>query len=375
MTRILITCGETSGEERAASLVKAIRKLDPSVEVMALGGRRLEDAGAEVICDMDRFAIMGFSEIVTGLPRVIRLERKLKRLISRGGIDLFIPVDYPGLNLRLAVHAKKSAVPVLYFISPQVWAWGGWRLGRMRRAVDMMAVILPFEEEIYNKNGIPVIFTGHPMTSDVPAPERPKEAPGPGMECRILLFPGSRRQEVRRLLPVMLEAAGLIRKDIPEAVFSIGLAPLIDEGEIRLPPEMRGIVEVTREGVEKLGGASLVIAASGTVTLQAALSGTPSVVIYRTSSFTYKIGKALVKIPWIAMPNILAGSELVPELIQSDASPLRISSEAVDLLGDRKRYEAVSRELMSLRDQLEVPGGLDRLAGRALEMARDGGIE
>ncbi|HEY5133269.1 MAG TPA: lipid-A-disaccharide synthase [Candidatus Krumholzibacteriaceae bacterium] len=370
MTRtFLVTCGETSGEQHAARLVRELKALDPSCRVLALGGEALEAAGAEIIFALERYAVMGFAEVIAKLPRFVALERSLRRLLAGGGIDLFIPVDYPGLNLRLASHAKAAGVRVLYFISPQVWAWGAWRVRRMKRSVDLMAVILPFETDLYRRSGIPVVFSGHPMLEEIETPPRPKEAPGPEAPFTVLLFPGSRRQEFDRMFPVLCEAARRIRERFPKAAFSAGLAPLIPDDAARVPRDMEAFVRTTRNGVGGLSAASLVLAASGTVTLQCALSGTPMVVSYRTSAVSYAIGKSLVKIPWIAMPNVLGRRRIVPELIQSDATPERIANEAVSILGDPARYRTMSADLISLRSLLEGPGGVNRIAAIALRMA------
>ncbi|MBN1165243.1 MAG: lipid-A-disaccharide synthase [Candidatus Krumholzibacteriota bacterium] len=369
MKTILITCGETSGDHHASRLVRELKEAEPSCRVLALGGDNLAAAGAEILFPLEKFAFMGFSEIITALPRVLALERSLKRLLGRGRVDLFIPVDYPGMNLRLSRYAGKRKVPVLYFISPQVWAWGRWRLRRMKAHIDLMAVILPFEERIYQQAGIPVFFAGHPLLDEVEEPARPKQAPGREDAFTVMLFPGSRRQEVDRLLPPLLAAASLIRREFPRCRFQIGLAPLIGEEELSIPADLAGAVEFTREGIAGLKSASLVLAASGTVTLQTALSGTPAVVVYRTSPFTYALGKNLVKIPWIAMPNVLAEKSLLPELIQNQVVPSRIAAEAVALLSDPPRYALVSGELLALRRRLDNPGGLNRLARTALKMA------
>ena len=369
MRTILLTCGETSGEEHAARLVRAIKAIDPSCRVKALGGDALADAGAEIVYPLERFAVMGFAEVLAKIPRIIALERSLAGLLARDGVDLFIPVDYPGLNLRLAGRAKAAGVPVLYFISPQVWAWGAWRLKRMRRSVDLMAVILPFEADIYRRAGIPVVFAGHPLLDDIETPVRPKEAPGPGATFTVMLFPGSRRQVFERMFPVFRDAARRIKERFGGAEFVVGLAPLMDDRAAPVPPDMRACFRATRDGIGELGRAALALAASGTVTLQCALSGTPTVVSYRTSPVSYAIGKALVKIPWIAMPNVLAERGIIPELIQSEGTPERVAEAAGSILGDPGRYRVMSADLASLRRSLGGRGGIKRIAEMALRMA------
>ena len=369
MRTILLTCGETSGEQHAARLVRAIKAIDPSCRVMALGGDALAEAGAEIVYPLERFAIMGFAEVLAKLPRIFALERSLGRLLARGGVDLFIPVDYPGLNLRLAKRAKAAGVPVFYFISPQVWAWGAWRVPRMRRSIDLMAVILPFEVDIYRRAGIPVVFAGHPLLDEIAAPGRPKEAPAAGAPFTVILFPGSRRQVFERMFPVFRDAARLMKNRFESAEFVVGLAPLIGDEAAPVPPDMRAWCRTTRRGIGELEKGALALAASGTVTLQCALTGTPTVVSYRTSPVSYAIGKALVKIPWIAMPNVLARRAVLPELIQSAGTPERIAAEAESMLGDPERYRAMSADLLSLRRALAGQGGIERIADMALRMA------
>jgi len=230
-------------------------------------------------------------------------------------------------------------------------------------------VILPFEVQYYRERGIPVLFAGHPMLDDIMAPPSPKHAPSRDDRFDVILFPGSRKQEVSRHLGPMLDAARMIRTMWPKSRFRIGAAPLIDKGMLEIPPEMSGYVTVTRRGIEELPGAALVIASSGTVTLQVAMSGTPMIVIYRTSGVTYMLARSMVKIPWIAMPNVLAGEQVVPELVQGDAAPGRIAGEADAILSDWNRYGEISSRLLSLRDSLRSDGGMKRLARRALSMA------
>jgi lipid-A-disaccharide synthase len=365
VSTILLTCGETSGEHHASRVVRELKRLDADIRIIALGGRELERAGAEVAYPMDRYAFMGFSEIVSGLPAIASLERKLTRLLRSGDIDLFIPVDYPGFNLRLARAARRAGVPVLYFISPQIWAWGRWRIRKMRRLVDLMAVILPFEEKLYRSAGIPSVFVGNPLLDEISAPSAPKEAPHPGDEFNVLVFPGSRKQEVKRMLPPAMGAIRLLADRFPGARFRLGLAPLIGDDIIEGNHGLGDRLTVTRRGIEELDETSFVLAASGTVTLQSAISGTPLVVFYRTSGMTFFIGRMLVTIPHIAMPNVLAGKKIVPELIQNAAGPERIADEAAGILEDPERYRSISQSLLGLRKHLAGHGGTGAVASIA----------
>jgi len=349
--KIFITCGETSSELIAARLVEFLLKARPGMEVLALGSRNLEEAGARVVFRMEDYSVMGFWEVFKRLPRFLAVERSLKSILSSGDIGLYIPVDFPGLNLRLSGFAKRLGIPVLYFISPQVWAWGGWRLKKIKKVVDLMAVLFPFEEQLYRNEGIDVILVRHPLLDMVKKLEHPKEAPSRGDRIKIVIFPGSREQEVSRMLPVLLEAAALIRKKFRNADFVIGLAPLIDESSLDIPSDMQGFVRVSREGLEELNDASLVLASSGTVTLQSAMSGTPTIVIYKTSQLTYLLGKLLVKVP-----------------IQGEAEPERIAGEAVRLLTDPEEYRRLSARLLELGSKLQSEHDVSDLARIALKM-------
>jgi lipid-A-disaccharide synthase len=370
VTTILLTCGETSGEQHASRLVREIRRRDPGCRVLALGGAELEAAGAEILFPLETYAVMGFGEVLAKLPSFLALERSLARRLGGGGIDLFVPVDYPGLNLRLARAARRSGVPVLYYISPQIWAWGGWRIRGMRRSVDLMAVILPFEEELYRRAGIPAVFAGHPMLEEIVSPGAPKTAPArPDAPFTVTLFPGSRIQEFRRIYPVLVDAARILHERFPGARFLTGLAPMIPESAAPVEAGMRGYFGVARDGVEALARSALALAVSGTVTLQTAISGTPMVVCYRTSPLNYRLGRLLVRVPHIAMPNVLAGRALVPELIQGEATPRRIADAAARLLGDPEEYRRVSAGLLDLRERLGGDGGVGRIADIALRMA------
>ncbi len=369
MKTVLVTCGETSGDEHAAMLVRELLA-SGECRVLAMGGKKLQEAGAEVLFPIDEFAFMGFFEIIRHLPGVISLVGKIKRLLGSGDIDLFIPVDYPGMNLKLARHARACGVPVLYYISPQVWAWGGWRTAKIAKCVDLMAVILPFEEDFYREAGIPVYYAGHPMLDTIPAPKDPKSLPADGSTLKILILPGSRRQEVERMLPPMLGAASLIAEKIPSSRFTLGVAPMISLDEETLPADLDGRIDISKDAVSELGSADLVIAASGTVTLQAAISGTPLIVVYKTSPITFLLGKSLVRIPHIAMPNVLAGEKIVPELLQREVESKKISEEALAILEDADTYRTMSERLLSLRHMLRKREGLKGLAARAMDMCR-----
>ncbi|MEJ2720005.1 MAG: lipid-A-disaccharide synthase [bacterium] len=344
---ILITCGEVSGDMHAANLVTEIRRRFPGARVLALGGERLAGAGAEVLYRIEDYAIIGFSGVLTKLPKLLRLERNLKRVLDRG-VDLFIPVDYPGLNLRLAAHAKKSGIPVLYYISPQVWAWGGGRVEKLSQVVDRMAVILPFEEAFFKEHGIPAEFVGHPLVEDgdLPPPVDQDARDGVG------LLPGSRTSEVRRILPIFLSAARAIREHEPDVRFTIGRSPVDIDG-------------VTKD---VMATSQLLLVASGTATLQGALFETPLIISYRLSAFNYLIARRLVRVSNIGLVNIILGEEVCPEFVQADARPKLIAEKAIILLGSLEDRRVMVEKFRGLREMLSGNGGCRRVAEMSAQL-------
>lgn len=355
---ILVTCGETSGDLHASNLVSELLRRIPNARILALAGDRVAAAGATLVHHVDDYAIMGFSGVLTNLPKFARLERSLKQVLA-DGVDLFIPVDYPGLNLRLAGHARKLGIPVLYYISPQIWAWGRRRLQKLARSVDYMAVILPFEEEIYRHQGVPAEFVGHPFVEDHDLP-LPREQ---GKRSGVGLLPGSRPQEVRRILPVLLEAAERIRVSRASERFAIGMSPAVPVAlykQILSRYELE--VELERNTEDVMASSSLLLVASGTATLQGALFETPLIIVYRLSMLNYLIARKLVKISHIGLVNIILGEEICPEFVQINAKPKSIAKQALALLENRTERESMISKFGALREMLAGPGGCRRVA-------------
>ena len=356
--RILVTCGESSGDLHASSLVRELLRKQPEARILALGGDRVLTAGAELISHIRDVSIIGISGVVTQFGKLAKLERKLKRVID-DGIDLFIPVDYPGLNLRLAEYAKKRGVPVLYYISPQVWAWGRGRIRKLQQFVDYLAVILPFEEDLYRDEGIRAEFVGHPILEDHGFPEAMDQSTRSG----IGLLPGSRTSEVRRILPVLLETAERIRDELPGERFAIGMSKSVPR---RIYEKIVGRhnveVELTEDTHELMASSRLLLVASGTATLQGALYETPLIIVYRVSMVNYLAAKLLVKIEHIGLVNIILGEEICPEFVQVNARPDRIADEALKLLGDRGARNSMVNRFGTLRSMLGGKGGSRRVA-------------
>ena len=355
---ILITCGEASGDMHAASLVTQLRDKFPGARILAFGGECLAASGATILFRIEDYAIIGFSGVVTKFARLVRLERGLKKVLDNG-VDLFIPVDYPGLNIRLADHAKKSGIPVLYYISPQVWAWGLQRVRKLARAVDRMAVILPFEESFFRAHGIAAEFVGHPLVEDHVLPEPQPQSSRSG----VGLLPGSRTSEVRRILPVLLDAAAEIARRDANARFSVGRSPFVQRRIYEKIVSRHSVdVDVEEKTQDIMSRSKLLLVASGTATLEGALFETPLVVVYRVSMLNYFIARRLVKIDHIGLVNIVLGEEVCPEFVQSDALPKPIAEAALDILGNGGRRSEMVARFKGLRTTLAGRGGCRRVA-------------
>ena len=366
---ILICSGEMSGDIHAAHLIDKLKQRMPGARVLAFGGDNCREAGAELLYHYHDYAVLGFSGVLANLPRFIRLERSLKARL-RDGIDLFIPVDYPGLNLRLAGYARGRGVPVLYYISPQVWAWGAGRLDKMTRAVDMMAVILPFEEELYRRRGIPVEFVGHPFLVDH---EMPDPLPA-GERDGVGLLPGSRVQEVQRILPLLLETARRVGDAQAGIRFTIARSHAVPEALYRsiLHSAGGGIdVSVVDNAVAVMRRSRLLLVASGTATLQGALMETPLVIVYKVSAVNYLVAKRLVKIPNIGLVNVVLGDAVCPEFVQGAAKPQRIAPVALELLAEGEARANMLGRFQELRRTLSGGGGCSRVAEIAQELLGD----
>lgn len=372
--KILLVAGEASADLHASHVVRELKKNDPALCIAGIGGEELRRAGMEIIFDARELSVVGIVEVVARLPQIRRAFNTLTQQLEKDPPGLLILLDYPDFNLRLAAVAKKHNVPVLYYISPQIWAWRQGRAKKIARLVDYMAVVFPFEVPLYERYGVPVQFVGHPLLDrEVPACDR-DGSPGlagvkPGWPV-IGLLPGSRGSEIERLLPVMLDAAELIRAEFPSAQFIIPVAPGINREEIETRAAQKKIpVTIVENQLHRaLQACSLVLVASGTATLETALMHKPMIILYRVSALTYLIGRLLIRVPCIGLANIVAGKKVVPELIQGQATPEQVAREAIDLLRDTGRLQEMERELGYIRQRLGEPGASQRVARIAVEM-------
>jgi lipid-A-disaccharide synthase len=349
----------------AARLAAALRARTGAA-LFGLGGARMREAGVELVADSHSVAVVGISEVVRRLPSVWRVFRRLVMEAASRRPSLAILVDFPDFNLRLARRLKKLGVPVVYFISPQVWAWRPGRVKLMKRLVERMICIFPFEEEFYRKAGLPVDFVGHPLAGEVKiSMPRAEFAATHGLDPErnvVALLPGSRLSEVRHNLPAMLEAAELLAREKP-AQFLLALAPSLSASAVSGWARRRPSVKVVQgQTYDAIGAADCAIVASGTATVETALLGKPMVVVYRVSPATAFLARRLVSVPHFAMVNLIAGRRVVPELIQENFTAERVAVEALDLLESPQARREMEAALAGVRAKLGPPGAIERAA-------------
>jgi lipid-A-disaccharide synthase len=368
LKKILIIAGEASGDLHGSSLVKEIKKEIPHLELFGIGGDRMKREGVELLFHIDRLSFMGFFEVIKNLNFVRGVMKSMAWAAQTRRPDLAILIDYPGFNLRFAKKLKKMEIPVVYYISPQVWAWGGNRVKKMQGLIDKMVVIFSFEREIYERFGIDCEFVGHPLL-EVTRPVLSFEDFLRKFDVRknevvVGLLPGSRRQEVEKILPLMLESCKLLKGRIKNLKVLLGLAPTIKKEEVENLLEQTDfqIRMVENLTYDLMKHSHLLLIASGSATLECAILGTPFLVLYKTSLWTYLIAKSLISIPHIALANVVAGKRVVPEFIQKKAIPGQISEEMYEILTEKERYKTIQNELKKIREKLGEEGASKRTA-------------
>jgi lipid-A-disaccharide synthase len=369
---VTILAGEASGDQHGAKLVSAMQKKTPSLFFCGMGGEALKRAGVRIVVEASKLAVVGITEVFVKIPAILKGMAKIKKLFISLKPDLLILIDFPDFNLHIAAAAKKLDIPVLYYISPQIWAWRQGRAKRISQLVDHMAVILPFEQRFYKEYDVPVTFVGHPLLdTDLPPAEAVLKAE-PNFPTVIGLLPGSRDIEIIRHLPVMLDSADILTERLEQVTFIVSHAPSVEHKRIQAVIEghhLRAKVEVISGGVEKvLERCDAIVAASGTVTLQAAIYGTPMVIIYKVSPLSAWLGKILIRVPNIGLVNLVAGRELVPELLQENATGDNIACAIQKMLKDEEEYYHLKHQLIALRGLLGGGGASERVADIALEM-------
>jgi len=343
-----MVAGEASGDQHGAGLVAELLHRDADLAIRGIGGSRMAAAGAKLCMDAGELAVVGLTEVIAKLPEIMRGLRALRQIMDQWQPDLVILIDYPDFNFRVAAMAKQRKIPVLYYVSPQIWAWRTGRVKKLKTLVDHMAVILPFEPPFYQRCGVPVTYVGHP------------------------LLPGSRNGEVARHLPVILDAARLITGIHPGVRFILPLAPTVDAEKIRrlAAPYFHAIdLELSSAGMGPvLGRCRTAVVASGTATLETALAGVPMVIVYKLSPLTYHLGRRMIQVDHIGLVNLIARERVAVELIQDEAHPQAIAREVGRLLADPRHYQEIQAKLGRVRQRLGTAGAARRVAQLAFNL-------
>ena len=375
-----MVAGEVSGDLHGAHLVQAIHRLDPEVQFLGVGGEGLERAGMKLLYSSRALSVVGITEVLPKIRSILKAFKILKQSLDRERPDLVILIDFPDFNLRLAKAAHRRNIPVLYYISPQVWAWRSGRVKQISRWVKKMIVFFPFEVPIYREAGVDVEWVGHPLV-DIARPTLSRGEAfrrfglDPGRQT-IALLPGSRTGEITRLLPILLDSAQRLQKEIKTIQFIIPLAASIPKAMMTPFIEKIPVPFTLIEGqtYDVMNISELLITASGTATLEGAVVGTPMVIIYRVSMLSYWIGRALIHVDHIGLVNLVAGRRIVPELIQKEANPRRIAEEALQILKDPARSQEMRRAMAEVRQHLGQPGATERAARIVYSLVQSGSI-
>jgi lipid-A-disaccharide synthase len=377
--RLLLSCGEASGDLYAGALTRELLACDPTLRISGLGGPRFAAAGGTLIDDYRDLAVTGLTEAIAKLPRSFAARRRLVASAKAERPDALVLIDFPDFNFRLAPSIKRLGVPVIYYISPQIWAWRAGRLKTIRAIADRVLVIFPFEESIYRDAGVPVEFVGHPLVDlAAPSSDRPTFLSARGLTPSaptVAILPGSRPNEVSRILPDLAAAGVRIRAAVPGTQFLVARAPHLD-GSLFATAGSQGlgasapVAIVEGETDTVLASADVALTASGTATVQTALHDTPMVIVYRVSPMSYRLLRRLVKVQAIGMVNLIAGDRIVPELVQDAFTPDAVAAEAISLLTDRDRAARVRAGLATVRARLGGPGASRRAAEAILRVAR-----
>jgi len=373
--RLLLSCGEASGDLYAGALIRALLSIDPSLAISGLGGPRFAAAGGRLVDDYRELSVTGLTEWIPKLPRLLAARRRLVAAAEAERPDVLVLIDFSGFNFRLAPAVRKLGVPVIYYISPQIWASRPGRLATMRAIADRVLVIFPFEAPIYEKAGIPVEFVGHPLI-DLAKPSAARDPFLRGLKLSpsaptVAILPGSRPNEVSRILPDLAAAAGLIRREIPSAQFIVARAPHLDDrlfDAVRQNAAGASFSIVDGETDTVLAAADVALTASGTATVQAALHDAPMVIVYRMAPLSYQLARRVVTLGTIGMVNLIAGETIAPEFVQDAFTPEAVAREAISMLTDRDRAAKIRASLASVRARLGGPGASRRAADAILRV-------
>lgn len=371
---VFIIAGEASGDLHASHLARELLNIDSSLVLKGMGGENMRRAGVDILIDASELAVVGLFEVLANYRTIKRALESIKKTISDNPPDLLVLVDYQEFNQRLAAYAKSIGVKVLFYIGPQVWAWRPKRVYKMAKIVDQMAVIFPFEVDLYKEAKVPVEFTGHPLVEEVVADKNPEQA-RKTLELEELttigLFPGSRRGEIKRVLPIQLKTAKKLLKANPDLQFVLPLAESLSEDV--LDPFIEDIVDlriavINGKPYDVMQACDAIITASGTATLEIALMGIPMAIVYKISWLSYFILKFIVSIKWIGLVNIVADKYIVQEFLQGKARPGKIAREIQRILSNKDYNDTMRRELSLIRDRLGDKSGSTHIAQLAYKM-------
>ena len=375
--KIMLVAGEASGDMHGAKLVAAMREQAPDLTVCGIGGPALTAQGMEILYDSSRLAVVGIVEVISHFRFIREAMHALEKRLREQPPSLLILIDYPDFNLILAKKAKRLGIPVFYYISPQVWAWRSGRVKTIKKRVDRLAVILPFEKEFYQERGMEVEYVGHPLMDTVRAAVPRTEflqSLGIAPESTVIgILPGSRRREIAGMLPIFLAAAKLLQAQLVKPVFLLPLAPTLSEDDLLVNGLAEAGIEVRviRENrYELMAACHAVMAASGTVSLELAILDVPMVIAYRVSPLTYFLGRRLIKVEYASLVNLVAGQEVVPELLQDEAVPEKIAAATMRLVTEQTERARMLTGLAEVRQRLGGPGASARAARLALALPR-----
>jgi lipid-A-disaccharide synthase len=365
--KLAIVAGEASGDLHAAYVVRELKSLDPDLRTFGIGGDLLRKEGMDLLYHASAMGIVGLFNVIRHLPMFRRVMSELMERIARERPDAVLLVDYPDFNLRVARRCKELGLRVIYYISPQIWAWRRGRVKQIAQYVDHMIVLFPFEEAFYRRHGVPVTYVGHPLVEQVTGVRR---APRQGNALRLALLPGSRRGEVESLLPPMLDAVEILRRELALQSFIIQ-APTIERAQLEsiLRDKQSDVPILPHDRGKAVAASDVALSSSGTATLECAILGTPAVVMYRLSALTYRLARRLVKLPHFGLVNIVAEKEVLPELLQDEVNGERIAAEVRKLI-EPVNYERVLRDLAEVRTRLGEHGASRRAAAVIMSVVK-----
>lgn len=367
---LVIVAGEDSGDFHGGNLATALQQQAPEIKLSGIGGRRMEASGVKLIFPSSRLAVIGFTEVLGRISDIWEGRKAIRAHLLKSRPDLLILIDFPGFNLHLvAPFAHKLKIPIVYYITPKVWAWRQGRVATINRLIDRVLVILPFEKNFFEQHNVEVEYVGNPLLDEFKSFKSLDRSHNPN----IALIPGSRHGEIKRLLPEMITAARLYAREQPKVHFIIPIAPSIAFGDIEkfIPANFRKHVTLVRQSLATLlDDVSFALVTSGTATLETALAEIPMVVIYKVNQLSYEIGKRVIKVPFVSLVNLIAGKEIVPELIQAEANPEKIVRQMRAICNDRCRYSKTVQELRELKSRMGKPGAPQRAAAAVIDELR-----